>query len=88
MHELTIRPRKKRKGDYSLVLVVDEEPSIRALLHRVLEAEGYGVRDASGAAEAIALLEGRPDAVNLVVVDIREPGESKVRRFVAGRPRK
>jgi two-component system OmpR family response regulator len=74
MHQLTIRPQKKRRDRYPLVLIIDEEESVRALLHRVLETEGCAVIDASGVAEAIALLEGRPDAVDLVIADISEPG--------------
>ena len=74
MSELWIRPRKKRCDRPPLVLIIEEEESVRALLHRVLEAEGCAVVDASGAAEAISLLADHPDALDLVVADIGEPG--------------
>jgi CheY-like chemotaxis protein len=74
MYEYSIRPRKKRHGRYPLVLVIEEEESIRALLHRVLEAEGCAVMAAINAAEAISFLEGHLDAIDLVIADIAEPG--------------
>jgi CheY-like chemotaxis protein len=66
-------PRSKKHGGYPLVLVIEEEESIRALLRRILEPEGCAIMAASNAAEAIILLEGRPEAIDLVVADIAEP---------------
>ena len=74
MSDESVRPRRKGYGRHPLVLIVEEEESIRALLHRVLETEGFAVVAATNATEAIALLEGRPDAVDLVIADIAEPG--------------
>ncbi|HEV8611214.1 MAG TPA: response regulator [Thermoanaerobaculia bacterium] len=73
MSKDSIRPSKKRHGRYPLVLIIEEEESVRALIRRVLEAEGCAVMAASDAAEAISLLEGRPNAIDLVVADIAEP---------------
>jgi CheY-like chemotaxis protein len=74
MSDESNRLRKKGSGRHPLVLIVEEEESIRALLHRVLEAEGCAVLAAIDAAEAIVLLESHPDAVDLVIADIAEPG--------------
>ncbi len=41
-----------------MVLVVDDEESIRQVARRVLEGEGYHVTEASNGLDAIALLEG------------------------------
>jgi DNA-binding NtrC family response regulator len=53
------------------VLVIDDEPDIRALLQEILEDEGYAVSTAASAAEASeALSESTPD---LVLLDIWMP---------------
>ena len=51
------------------VLVVDDEPTMRFCLERLLRAEGYQVMTASGRNDALARLgERSPDAVLLDVV--------------------
>jgi DNA-binding response OmpR family regulator len=67
-------PYKRRPGGRPLVLVIEEEASIRALLHRILEAEGCAVMAAGNSTEAISILEEYPDAIDLVIADIAEPG--------------
>lgn len=54
------------------ILVVDDEESIRNVLHRVLKGEGYDVRTASTGDEALARLAEEP--ADLVLSDIRMPG--------------
>jgi DNA-binding response OmpR family regulator len=50
------------------LVVVDDDPEIRGLLVRLLEAEGYQVRDASTGQEALALLATRPP--DLMILDV------------------
>jgi signal transduction histidine kinase/CheY-like chemotaxis protein len=51
------------------VLVVDDDPSVRALLVRTLEKEGYRVIPAGNGVEALALArEHRPQAITLDVM--------------------
>ena len=57
----------------SYVLVVDDEAVVRAFLTRCLEADGYAVKQANGAAEALELMMSEPAAV--VLCDIRMPGQ-------------
>ena len=54
------------------ILVVDDEESIRDVLHRILKGEGYDVRTASTGEEALARLAEGP--ADLVLSDIRMPG--------------
>ncbi len=54
------------------VLVVDDEPFVRAAVRRVLEASGARVEEAVDAPSALARLAGQP--VDLVIVDIIMPG--------------
>ena len=54
------------------ILVVDDEPPIRRLLRTGLGSQGYAVREAADATEALASLSaGAPD---LVVLDLGLPG--------------
>jgi CheY-like chemotaxis protein len=54
------------------ILVVDDDPSVRALLRDVLEVEGHTVTDAvDGFAALRALAAERPDCV---VLDVVMPG--------------
>ena len=55
------------------VLVVDDEPSNRALAERVLVANGYAVDTASDGDEALKLTSERA-RYDLFVLDIRMPG--------------
>jgi CheY-like chemotaxis protein len=54
------------------VLVVDDDPGMRAFLQLVLKGEGYAVATAASLGEALAALaDGPPD---LVIGDVRLPG--------------
>jgi nitrogen regulation protein NR(I) len=56
------------------VLIVDDDPSMRYSLTRMLEGQGLGVAAAKNGAEALMLFfANKPD---LVVMDIKMPGQS------------
>jgi PAS domain S-box-containing protein len=56
------------------VLVVDDEPAIREVAHRVLTSAGYQVVTAAHGPEAVGLL-GNPElAVDMVLTDVVMPG--------------
>ncbi len=53
------------------ILVVDDEPAIRATVAEMLQVEGYAVDEASNGADALAAIERRvPD---LILLDMRMP---------------
>lgn len=58
------------------VLIVDDEPSIRRCIKRVLEREGYAVVDAATGAEAVEALGSKP--VDVVLLDCAMPDGSGV----------
>lgn len=58
------------------VLVVDDEATIREILQRTLESEGYDCGTAADAFEAMTMMEGC--TVDLVLSDIMMPGKSGV----------
>lgn len=56
----------------TVVLIVDDEPDGRSLLHRLLKEAGADVRTAASAMQAIEILRGEP--VHVVLSDIGMPG--------------
>ncbi|WP_462326409.1 hybrid sensor histidine kinase/response regulator [Desulfobaculum sp.] len=60
------------------VLVVDDEKSVRDSARAALSRLGYHVTTSRSAAEAIARLEQRPDAVDLALIDVTMPGMSGI----------
>ena len=59
-----------RKSPYS-ILVVDDEPSVRSLLHSVLKKEGYQVITAGNGEEALSFFKKAPP--DLILLDVRMP---------------
>ena len=57
-----------------VILVVDDEEGLRDLVCRTLQAEGYSTVEAGHGAEALQVMEGAPDTVDLVVTDVVMPG--------------
>jgi PAS domain S-box-containing protein len=56
------------------ILVVDDEPTIRAVAHRVLSTAGYRVETAANGQEALGLLRDSRMAADLVLTDVVMPG--------------
>ena len=54
------------------MLVVDDEPHIRAVLRGYLEADGFAVSEAADGEEAVRQV--RQDAPDLVLLDVMLPG--------------
>ena len=71
-----------------IVMVVDDQPEVRALTRRILELAGYTVVEAKNGRAAVALLEKQP--VHLMVLDMAlEPsfdGLDCYREAIAIRP--
>ena len=60
------------------ILLVDDEPEVRAVAHRVLVAAGYAVIEASHAEEALAILTAPGTDIDLLLSDIVMPGRSGI----------
>jgi two-component system cell cycle sensor histidine kinase/response regulator CckA len=54
-------------------LVVDDEPVVRRLIYRILNAAGFRVFEASDGAEALEVLLQAPGRMDLVIVDAIMP---------------
>jgi two-component system response regulator TtrR len=76
------------RPDQRLVLVVDDEPAIREMERRILEKGGYRVLEATGAGQALALLQDGT-RVDLLIADLDMPelsGEEMVQQIHARWP--
>ncbi len=58
------------------ILIVDDEETIRRLLHQKLTSEGYQCREAKNADQALDEL--KRNSIGLVLLDIKMPGKSGV----------
>lgn len=59
------------------ILIVDDEPEIRDLLHLYLEKDGYEVVEAADGAQALSALQEeslKSEGIDLVILDIMMPG--------------
>jgi CheY-like chemotaxis protein len=61
------------------ILLLDDDPSLRKLLRRLLDKEGYEVREASDSDAALAELRGTKIDLAVVNLDEAEQGETAVR---------
>jgi two-component system cell cycle sensor histidine kinase/response regulator CckA len=58
---------------HEVVLVVEDEPAVRALVTRVLTNEGYVIFAASDAAQALVFLEDKDRLIDLLLTDVVLP---------------
>jgi two-component system cell cycle sensor histidine kinase/response regulator CckA len=71
------------------LLLVEDEASVRELLRELLETAGYSVLEASGPAEALQIVQSRPQPIQLLITDVVMPemtGPELARRLAEMRP--
>jgi PAS domain S-box-containing protein len=66
-------PGLRRRGSET-VLIVEDEPGLRALARRLLEAKGYTVLEARNGDEALEICESAGQRIDLVLTDVIMPG--------------
>lgn len=68
-------PKPERpRGFGQLVLVVDDEPSVRRVTRHALEKHGYRVLEAADGTEAIVAFEAHAHEIDVVLTDLMMPG--------------
>ncbi len=67
------KPRPQAERVTETVLLVEDEPGLRALVKRVLTQRGYRVLDASDGAIALRLAAGHVGEIDLVLTDVDMP---------------
>lgn len=60
-------------GGSETVLLVEDEPGVRALAREVLTAQGYTVLEATNGEEALRLVSGREPEIALLITDVIMP---------------
>ena len=63
---------KRRNSEHIHILVVDDEKSVRNMLHRAIKSAGYDCSSAGNARDALKILEEKD--VDVVITDIEMPG--------------
>lgn len=74
---------------HGTVLLVEDEPELRALVHEVLTDSGYQVLLTAGPVEALRLAQGTTEPIHLLLTDIVMPdmnGLALAERLLADRP--
>jgi hypothetical protein len=71
------------------ILLVDDEDDLRELAREILESEGYVVLTARDGVEALALADGHPGPIDLLLTDVVMPrmtGRQVAERLASVRP--
>ena len=74
---------------WETILVVEDEPALRAMTHEILEGYGYRVIEATGPKEAIEIAQRHPEPIHLLLTDVVMPGmngRALAETLVAARP--
>ena len=62
------------RGTGELVLVVEDDPQVRAILRRTLQGAGYSVYEAITGLAALHFMDAHPGEIDLIVSDMVMPG--------------
>jgi two-component system cell cycle sensor histidine kinase/response regulator CckA len=76
--------RRVPAGQGELILVVDDEPSIREITRGMLESKGYSVLTACNGSEAVGIYRLRKDEIRATITDLMMPvmdGSSMIREL-------
>jgi two-component system cell cycle sensor histidine kinase/response regulator CckA len=75
-HEAPSLPPFAPTGSLETVLVVEDEPALRAIVQEILEMSGYRVIEAAGGSEALAASSAHNGEIDLMITDVVMPGMS------------
>jgi PAS domain S-box-containing protein len=69
-------PARLNMRSRSLILVIDDEKSVREAVADILDLEGVDVLTAANGDEGIRLYKEQPEAIDLILLDLSMPGKS------------
>ncbi len=62
-----------QKSDGNVILLVDDDESVRKVLLRQLDGKGFMVLEADSGQQAIAILKQQDHSINLLITDVMMP---------------
>jgi PAS domain S-box-containing protein len=86
---ITAAPPVPAETGHGIVLLVEDDDTVRALARRVLRRQGYDVLEACNGVEAMRIAEGRDRRIDLVLTDVVMPemgGRQLIERLRRIRP--
>jgi two-component system cell cycle sensor histidine kinase/response regulator CckA len=86
--DVAAEPQGRATGE-RVVLVIEDQAAVRALVRRILEREGFGVLEAAESSRAEVLFDEHQAEIALVVADVGIPGEkgpALFRRLASKKP--
>jgi two-component system, cell cycle sensor histidine kinase and response regulator CckA len=82
-----VTPQEPSESDVGsgVILLVEDEPAVRALVNEILTASGYRVMVASNGKEALSIVKQNKVTLDLILTDVKMPGMDgvKLARLVA-----
>jgi len=75
------RRRQATRDGSETILLVEDEPGVRALARRILELRGYRVLEAGNPAEAVAVGRNHHMPIHLLLSDVVMPGSGAISIF-------
>ena len=72
---IRLAPDAFNDGGHETILLVEDEEMVRTMCRKVLETNGYVVLEAESGADALALSLVHADPINLLLTDLRLPGQ-------------
>jgi two-component system cell cycle sensor histidine kinase/response regulator CckA len=79
----------KTTGGTETILLVEDQPEVRAIARLMLSRQGYTVLEADGGQEALALVTERKEPIHLLLTDVIMPaigGQDLARQLLPMRP--
>ncbi len=73
---LPAKERERGIPGKEVILLVEDDPGVRRITSRTLERAGYQVLEAGLGHEALALVRGKEDSIDLLLTDVVMPGMS------------
>ena len=63
------------ESESKTILLVDDEPSVRSIVMKILRRAKYTVLEAESGAAAMKVAQSHPDKIDMIITDLYMPGQ-------------